>query len=104
MCLWAGLKTGRPFADLGADYFEKLDEHRIVRSHVRLELTTFTLATEFKNAVTIEVTNSYNQLESSSVNLGDRTPGTQRQRASDGCRRWRGVRDAHIHPSPAKHT
>lgn len=29
------LRTGRPYQDLGADYFEKLDATRIVTSHVR---------------------------------------------------------------------
>jgi transposase len=29
------LKTGRPFCDLGVNYFDKLDSQRIVKSHVR---------------------------------------------------------------------
>jgi len=29
------LKTGRPYADLGVDYLDKLDAKRITRSHVR---------------------------------------------------------------------
>ena len=33
--IWHVLKTGRPYADLGVDYFDKLDEARIVASHVR---------------------------------------------------------------------
>jgi transposase len=38
------LKTGRPYADLGVNYFEKLDEQRIVHSHVRrLETLGYTV-------------------------------------------------------------
>jgi len=33
--IWHVLKTGRPFADLGADYFDKLDEARIVNANIR---------------------------------------------------------------------
>lgn len=29
------LKTGRPYSDLGADYFERLDAERLERHHVR---------------------------------------------------------------------
>jgi len=29
------LKTGKPYAELGADYFDKLDTTRIERHHVR---------------------------------------------------------------------
>jgi len=33
--IWHVLKTGRPYADLGVDYFDKLDEDRIVSYHLR---------------------------------------------------------------------
>jgi len=33
--IWHVLKTGRPYEDLGVDYFDQLDEARIVASHVR---------------------------------------------------------------------
>jgi len=33
--IYHGLRTGRPYQDLGVDYFEKLDAARIVKSHVR---------------------------------------------------------------------
>ena len=41
------LRTGRPYHDLGVDYFEKLDAARIVRSHVRrLQALGYTVTLE----------------------------------------------------------
>ena len=33
--IWHLFTTGRPYADLGADYFDKLDEARIVKANIR---------------------------------------------------------------------
>ena len=33
--IWHLFSTGRPYADLGVDYFDKLDEARIVRANIR---------------------------------------------------------------------